>query len=111
VKASGEEKKKKKKDKAGKGEKEASKAPEVKDDTPAGKDIVVKETAGGVKVQDLVVGTGPHAKKGSAVSMRYVGKLQNGKVFDKNVKGQPVSALHRPRSVKLTSVPISSTSP
>jgi FKBP-type peptidyl-prolyl cis-trans isomerase len=29
------------------------------------------------------------AKKGNKVSMRYIGKLTNGKVFDKNTKGDP----------------------
>lgn len=49
-----------------------------------------KEIAGGIKVLDTKIGTGPTAKKGSTVLMRYIGKLQNGKVFDKNVKGKPV---------------------
>ncbi|KAF7361795.1 Peptidylprolyl isomerase [Mycena venus] len=35
------------------------------------------------------VGTGPAAKKGNTVSMRYIGKLQNGKIFDSNTKGKP----------------------
>lgn len=46
---------------------------------------------GGVLVADHKVGTGPIAKSGNMVSMRYVGKLQNGKVFDQNMKGTPVS--------------------
>lgn len=50
-----------------------------------------KELSGGVKVQDHKVGSGPQAKAGDMVSMRYVGKLQNGKVFDSNTKGAPVS--------------------
>jgi FK506-binding nuclear protein len=50
----------------------------------------VKELPGGLKVQDGKIGTGPQAKKGNTVSMRYIGKLQNGDVFDKNVKGTPV---------------------
>ncbi|KAI0340886.1 hypothetical protein BDW22DRAFT_1359722 [Trametopsis cervina] len=48
-----------------------------------------KELSGGVKVQDHKVGSGPQAKNGDMVSMRYVGKLQNGKVFDSNTKGAP----------------------
>ena len=51
-----------------------------------------KELTGGVKIQDHKVGTGRQAKNGDVVSMRYVGKLQNGKVFDSNTKGKPVSA-------------------
>ena len=49
-----------------------------------------KELPGGIKIKDSKVGTGPQAKKGNTVLMRYIGKLQNGKVFDKNVKGKPV---------------------
>ena len=31
------------------------------------------------------------AKPGNRVSMRYVGKLQNGSIFDANTKGRPFS--------------------
>ncbi|KAJ7780545.1 hypothetical protein DFH07DRAFT_792651 [Mycena maculata] len=48
-----------------------------------------REVAGGVKIKDTKVGTGPAVKKGNTVSMRYIGKLQNGKVFDQNTKGKP----------------------
>ncbi|CAA7259085.1 unnamed protein product [Cyclocybe aegerita] len=48
-----------------------------------------KTLAGGVVIQDAKVGTGPMAKKGNTVRMRYVGKLTNGKEFDKNVSGKP----------------------
>ncbi|KXN85346.1 hypothetical protein AN958_11446, partial [Leucoagaricus sp. SymC.cos] len=46
---------------------------------------------GGLKIQDATIGTGPQAKKGDKLQMRYVGKLPNGKVFDKNTKGKPFS--------------------
>jgi hypothetical protein len=36
----------------------------------------------GVTVDDKKLGTGPAAKKGDRVSMRYIGKLTDGKVFD-----------------------------
>jgi FK506-binding nuclear protein len=36
----------------------------------------------GVTVDDRKLGTGPQAKKGSRIEMRYIGKLENGKVFD-----------------------------
>lgn len=36
----------------------------------------------GVTIDDRKSGKGPAAKKGSRVSMRYIGKLQDGKVFD-----------------------------
>lgn len=41
----------------------------------------VKEVQG-VKVEDKKLGKGAAAKKGDKVSMRYIGKLENGKVFD-----------------------------
>ncbi|TFK44817.1 hypothetical protein BDQ12DRAFT_673624 [Crucibulum laeve] len=51
--------------------------------------VVEREIAGGIKIKDTKVGTGPAAKKGNTVSMRYIGKLTNGKVFDSNTKGKP----------------------
>ncbi|ERF69473.1 hypothetical protein EPUS_07288 [Endocarpon pusillum Z07020] len=45
----------------------------------------------GVTVDDRKLGSGPQAKKGSHVEMRYIGKLENGKVFDANKKGKPFS--------------------
>jgi FK506-binding nuclear protein len=36
----------------------------------------------GVTIDDKKVGSGPGAKKGDSVAMRYIGKLQDGKVFD-----------------------------
>lgn len=43
----------------------------------------------GLQIKDVKVGTGPQAKAGQTISMRYIGKLQNGKVFDSNTKGDP----------------------
>jgi FK506-binding nuclear protein len=40
------------------------------------------KTINGVKVDDKKLGTGPAAKKGDRVGMRYIGKLTDGKVFD-----------------------------
>ncbi|KAH9938946.1 hypothetical protein B0H21DRAFT_757649 [Amylocystis lapponica] len=68
------EKKEKKKKTAEGGEKEKTKE---------------KVLSGGLKITDSKVGTGPQAKKGDTVSMRYIGKLLNGKVFDSNLKGKP----------------------
>lgn len=42
-------------------------------------------------IEDKKTGTGPTAKPGQRVSMRYVGKLQNGSIFDSNTKGKPFS--------------------
>lgn len=36
----------------------------------------------GLVIEDAKVGKGPAAKKGQMLSMRYIGKLANGKVFD-----------------------------
>lgn len=44
----------------------------------------------GVTIDDKKAGTGPAAKSGDRVGMRYIGKLQkNNKVFDSNKKGKP----------------------
>ncbi|KAH9957933.1 hypothetical protein BC827DRAFT_1261454 [Russula dissimulans] len=49
----------------------------------------LRELPNGLKIQDAKVGDGPQVKKGMKVSMRYVGKLPNGKIFDSNTKGKP----------------------
>jgi len=43
----------------------------------------------GLKIIDTKVGQGAEAKAGQSISMRYIGKLTNGKVFDSNTKGKP----------------------
>jgi FK506-binding nuclear protein len=49
-------------------------------------------TVQGITVDDRKIGNGPAAKKGSTLSMRYIGKLQNGgKQFDANKSGKPFS--------------------
>ena len=45
----------------------------------------------GVTVDDRKIGSGPAAKKGSRLEMRYIGKLDDGKVFDSNKSGKPFS--------------------
>ncbi|CAN8099784.1 unnamed protein product [Discula destructiva] len=45
----------------------------------------------GVQIDDRKIGTGRTAKPGDKVGMRYIGKLENGKVFDSNKKGPPFS--------------------
>ncbi|CAK4025517.1 FK506-binding 4 [Lecanosticta acicola] len=46
----------------------------------------------GVTIDDKKLGTGPAAKNGDRVSMRYIGKLEkDNKVFDSNKKGKPFS--------------------
>lgn len=73
------EKKQKKKEKKEAAAKEANKGGEL------------KTLPSGLQIKDIKIGTGPQAKPGNAVSMRYIGKLQNGKVFDKNTGGVPFS--------------------
>lgn len=48
-----------------------------------------KTLQNGVQIDDRKLGTGPAAKKGDKVGMRYIGKLTDGKVFDANKKGAP----------------------
>jgi FK506-binding nuclear protein len=71
-------------------EKEKKKDGESK---PVQPKAAAQELAGGVKIVDSKKGTGPQAKKGNTVSMRYIGKLQNGNTFDSNTKGKPVRVL------------------
>lgn len=47
------------------------------------------KTVQGVSVDDRKLGTGRVVKKGNKVGVRYIGKLQDGKVFDANKKGKP----------------------
>ena len=54
---------------------------DVKADTDAGKSANVR-AIDGVTIDDRKTGKGPAAKKGSKVSMRYIGKLTDGKIFD-----------------------------
>lgn len=76
------EKKQKKKEKKEAAAKEAEKGD---------KGGELKTLPSGLQIKDIKIGTGPQAKPGSTVSMRYIGKLQNGKVFDKNTGGSPFS--------------------
>lgn len=51
-----------------------------------------KKTIQGVEVDDKKLGTGPAAKTGDRVGMRYIGKLAaGGQQFDANKKGKPFS--------------------
>ncbi|KAJ3207475.1 peptidylprolyl isomerase fpr4 [Entophlyctis luteolus] len=43
----------------------------------------------GMIIEEVVEGSGPIAKVGSRVGVRYVGKLTNGKVFDSSTTGKP----------------------
>lgn len=63
----------------------------VKENAEKTKATLGVKTVNGVKVDDKKLGSGPAAKKGDRVSMRYIGKLTDGKVFDSNKKGKPFS--------------------
>lgn len=48
------------------------------------------ELSGGLKVQDIVVGTGTQAEAGDTVAAHYVGTLANGRKFDSSYdRGEP----------------------
>lgn len=84
------EEKKEKEEKRDKKKKENKERQSGKQEPDTGKIPAEREITGGIKILDSKIGTGPMAKKGNKVRMRYIGKLQSGKVFDKNVKGNPV---------------------
>merc|ERR1711939_501251 len=58
----------------------AKKAPSKKQTLPSG-----------LVIEDNKVGSGPAATSGKRLQMRYIGRLQNGKIFDQNTKGAPFS--------------------
>lgn len=47
----------------------------------------VRQTASGLGIQDLVVGTGPEAQSGSIVAVHYTGWLTDGREFDSSRHG------------------------
>ena len=56
-------------------------------DTPANAEVT---TPSGLKIQDLKVGDGASPKMGQAVSVHYIGKLENGTEFNNSYKmGRP----------------------
>ncbi|KDE04117.1 hypothetical protein MVLG_05410 [Microbotryum lychnidis-dioicae p1A1 Lamole] len=73
-------------------------APAVKEVKPAttvekkeaSKKSATQILAGGLQITDAKKGDGPVAKNGKKVGMRYIGKLENGKIFDSNTKGAPL---------------------
>lgn len=84
-----------KKDKKAEGKHDKAEKTEKKEKVKEEKDMSgeeMKTLSSGLKLQDKKLGKGKTVKKGDMVSMRYIGKLQNGKTFDSNVKGKPVSS-------------------
>ncbi|CAO3596918.1 unnamed protein product [Absidia cylindrospora] len=49
----------------------------------------VTKLPSGLIIEDVKVGDGANVKSGARIGMRYIGKLTNGKVFDKNTSGKP----------------------
>ncbi|KAG1591459.1 hypothetical protein G6F48_003282 [Rhizopus delemar] len=43
----------------------------------------------GLIIEDVKIGEGSSCKNGQKIGMRYIGKLTNGKIFDKNISGKP----------------------
>jgi len=70
----------------GSAEKAKAAAPDAK-----GKATLGVKSVSGVKIDDKKLGSGPACKKGNKVGMRYIGKLEDGKIFDSNKKGKPFS--------------------
>jgi FK506-binding nuclear protein len=67
-------------------------APESKKSAVAGAASSGPRVVQGVTIDDKKLGSGPAAKAGDKVGMRYIGKLEkDGKVFDSNKKGKPFS--------------------
>ncbi|KAG0318736.1 peptidylprolyl isomerase fpr4 [Podila horticola] len=50
-----------------------------------------KTLPNGLTIEDVKAGEGARAKSGKKIGMRYIGRLINGKVFDKNTGGKPFS--------------------
>ena len=70
----------------------AKKAAEPAEDSLSKKASKRQSLPSGLSFTDAKVGDGPVAKKGQKVSMRYIGKLDSGKVFDSNTKGKAFTA-------------------
>jgi len=84
---------------------QAAGAPEPKkqkpDAQPKPKGSNVRNLSNGMIIEETKAGQGEKAKAGKRVSMRYIGKLENGKIFDKNVSGTPFTfALGRGEVIK-----------
>ncbi|KAJ1823163.1 peptidylprolyl isomerase fpr3 [Coemansia sp. RSA 2599] len=79
----------KKSKQAEKAEKRAQKEAEKKAEKKAEAKPKTKDCGSGVMADIIKEGDGPAAKNGQRVGMYYIGKLTNGKVFDKNTGGKP----------------------
>lgn len=89
-------KKAQKVEKEGKPQKVATKEPEKKalpsePKKQQQKTLEPQKFANGLIVQDIVVGSGAKPVRGHKIVMNYVGRLKNGKVFDKSTRANPFS--------------------
>ncbi|XP_068656341.1 peptidyl-prolyl cis-trans isomerase FKBP13, chloroplastic [Aristolochia californica] len=58
----------------------------------AGEQCIFTVAPSGLEFCDRVVGTGPEASKGQLIKAHYVGKLENGKIFDSSYnRGKPLT--------------------
>ncbi|KAG0015770.1 peptidylprolyl isomerase fpr4 [Podila clonocystis] len=62
-----------------------------KEEAPKKKEEHKKTLPNGLTIEDVKAGEGARAKSGKKIGMRYIGRLANGKVFDKNTGGKPFS--------------------
>ncbi|KAF9961287.1 peptidylprolyl isomerase fpr4 [Mortierella alpina] len=71
----------------------AREEPKTKDQLKkeAPKKDTIKTLPNGLIIEDIKLGEGARAKAGKKIGMRYIGRLTNGKVFDKNTSGKPFS--------------------
>lgn len=84
-----ETKKDSKKEAKKEAKKETKETKETTKEEPKDKKYPTKTLLGGVVTEDRKLGKGTTAKSGNRVGIRYIGKLKNGKVFDKNTSGKP----------------------
>lgn len=80
-----QQKKNKKEQQQDKQAKVTQEKPEAKQQQQAPKKTVL---AGGIIVEDIKTGNGAAATKGKFISVYYVGKLKNGKIFDETSSGK-----------------------
>lgn len=74
-----------------KNDKSSKNKDESKDNKSSSKKFPTETLFGGVVIEDRKKGSGPTAKDNNKVAIRYIGKLKNGSVFDKNTSGKPFS--------------------
>lgn len=82
---------KKKLAKKAKTEEAAAASPAPKAAEPKKEESKKRTLANGLVIEDIKAGSGPAAKPGKRLGMRYVGKLTTGKQFDANTGGKPFS--------------------